>query len=66
LQKRGKVANQFSVDSADFATALGDCPPQVHEGLTACAFEQRNSGVNLALDAATWDEFTAHLPVPAE
>jgi len=41
---------------------LGELPSSIDERLRACTLTQLNTLVNPALDAATWEEFTAHLP----
>ncbi|MEZ4675999.1 MAG: hypothetical protein R2932_17370 [Caldilineaceae bacterium] len=41
---------------------LGEAPEAIHERLAHCSLDQLNALVNPALDARTWDEFTAHLP----
>jgi len=45
---------------------LGEFPPAVDERLRACTLAQLNTLVNPALDAATWEEFAAHLPMPPD
>lgn len=45
---------------------LGAMPSAVAERLQTCTLVQLNTLVNPALDAATWEEFAAHLPTLAQ
>jgi len=65
LQREGIEQGIYRTLSEILRRRLGAMPLAVDERLRVCTLAQLNTLVNPALDAATWEEFAAHLPALA-
>lgn len=63
--EQGKLA-LFHTLSSILNHRLSEMPADVAAQLRLCTLGQLDSLVNVALDAATWEAFTTHLPPPSD